>query len=89
MMGVYPPHVPDSVKSYKTPRRRLRYGVIVWKLPLVMLPLLPIALLLELATTLTWFAYCVADKSSDRFKEFWLSLNSRLPDHWHPRTRNQ
>jgi hypothetical protein len=54
-----------------------------------MLPLLPIALLLNLATALTWFAYCVADKSRDHFNEFWLSLNSRLPDHWHPRTRNQ
>lgn len=67
-------------------RKRLKYGVIVWKLPLVMLPLLPIALLLDLATTLTWFAYCVANKSRDRFNEWWLVLDSRLPDHWHPRT---
>ena len=66
-------------------RERLRWAVIVWKLPLVMLPLLPLFLLLELATTVTWFCYCVTDKARDRFDELWRDLDSRLPDSWERR----
>ena len=70
-------------------RKRIRWGVVAWKLPLVILPLLPVALLLELATTVTWLAYCVAelaycvaDKARDRFNEWWRGLDGRLPDSW-------
>ena len=63
-------------------RKRIRWGVVAWKLPLVMLPLLPVALLLELATTLTWFAYCLADKARARFNEWWRAVDARLPDSW-------
>lgn len=63
-------------------RKRIRWGVVAWKLPLVILPLLPVALLLELATTVTWLAYCVADNARDRFNEWWRGLDGRLPDSW-------
>jgi hypothetical protein len=63
-------------------KKRIRWGVVAWKLPLVMLPLLPVALLLELATTLTWFAYCLADKARDRFNEWWRAVDAWLPDSW-------
>ena len=66
-------------------RKRLRWAVIAWKLPLVMLPLLPLALLLEMATTVMWFFYCVADKARDQFEEWWRDLDSRLPDSWERR----
>jgi hypothetical protein len=48
----------------------------------VILPLLPVALLLELATTVTWFAYCIADKSRDRFNEWWRRIDARMPSSW-------
>jgi hypothetical protein len=61
-------------------RKRIRWAVVAWKLPLIIVPLLPIALFLELATSLTWFAYCWADKSRDKFNEWWRWLDSCLPD---------
>ena len=63
-------------------RRRIRWSVVAWKLPLVMLPLLPVALLLELATAVTWFAYCLAGRARDQFNEWWRDLDGRLPDLW-------
>jgi hypothetical protein len=65
-----------------TTRKRIRWGVVAWKLPLVMLPLLPVALLLEMATAVTWFAYCVADKSRDQFNELWRAIDAQLPSSW-------
>jgi hypothetical protein len=65
-----------------TNRKRIRWGVVAWKLPLMMLPLLPVALLLELATAATWLAYCLADKARDQFNEWWRDLDGRLPDSW-------
>lgn len=61
----------------------IRWGVVAWKVPLVMLPLLPVALLLELATAMTWIAYCLADKARDQFNEWWRSVDACLPDSWH------
>jgi hypothetical protein len=63
--------------------KRIRWGVVAWKLPLVILPLLPIALVLELATALAWFAYCLADKTRDQFNEWWRGVDAWLPDSWH------
>jgi hypothetical protein len=62
--------------------KRIRWRVVAWKMPLIVLPLLPVALLLELATTATWAAYCVADGARDRFNEWWRWLDSCLPNSW-------
>jgi hypothetical protein len=67
------------------PRKRLRWSVVAWKLPLILLPLLPVALLLELATVVTWAAYCLADRARDRFNEWWRALDARLPASWERR----
>ncbi len=63
--------------------KRIRWSVVAWKLPLVILPLLPVALLLELATAMTWFAYCLADKARHQFNECWRAVDACLPDSWY------
>ena len=68
--------------TYHSNRKRIRWGVVAWKLPLVILPLLPVALLLEMATALTWLAYCVAEKSRGQFNEWWCGIDAQLPNSW-------
>jgi hypothetical protein len=66
-------------------RKRLQWRVVIWKLPLIMAPLLPVAVLLELATATTWAAYCLADGTRDRFNEWWRALDARFPSSWQRR----
>jgi hypothetical protein len=48
-----------------------------------MAPLLPVAALLELATTVAWATYCLADRARDNFNEWWRVLDARLPSSWY------
>ncbi len=60
---------------------RRRWHVIAWKLPLFVVIAL-VSAVLELATTITWYAYVGADTARDRFREWWRGFRCELPSWW-------
>lgn len=60
-------------------RFRRRWGIIICKIPLI-LPLLIVAVVLEVVIKLSDFVYHLADKARYNLNEWWRSVERYLPD---------